>query len=170
MGVPTGEFRSLDISLGEPDNRVTAGSVINSVIPLDFGTVNNTGGYVQSGPKVLWWRCTDLSDNSEISNLKFWMSQNGVMNGTNEYYCDITGNWTQNKTISQTAAGSPGRMPESLPASNIASISGGTITGTGHLDTTQYVYLAMSIGPDETIGSKGGLDGGLQVSLKFDYH
>lgn len=169
MGVPVGEFRSLDISLSEPSDRTTAGSIINSVNPLDFGTVNNTGGYVQSGPKVLWWRCTDLAGNTEILNMKFWMSQNSDMTGTNEYYCDISGTWMQNKTVTQTAAGSPGSLPESVPVSNIASIEDGSITGTGHNDTSQYIYLALSIGPDESIGLKGGMDGGLQVGLKFDY-
>ncbi|MFC1730536.1 hypothetical protein ACFL6I_09380 [candidate division KSB1 bacterium] len=169
MGIPAGEFRSLDITLAEPSNRTSAGTVINATNPLDFGTVNNTSGYIQAGPRVIWWRCTDLAGNTVISNMKFWMSSDSDLVGTNEYYCDITGIWTQNKTITQVSTGSPGLLPKSLPVSNIAKIGGGTITGTGHSDTSQYIYTAISVGPDEAIGAKGGVDGGFQLSLKFDY-
>jgi len=169
MGVPTGEFRTLDTTLVEPADRTTAGTVVDGANPLDFGTVNNTSGYIQAGPKALWWRCTNLAGNSTISNMKFWMSQNSDLVGTNEYYCDITSVWTQNKTVSQTASGAPGILPSSLPSNNITRINGGSIGGTGHADTSQYIYLALSIGPDETIGAKGGAGGGFQMSLKFDY-
>jgi len=169
MGVPSGEFRTLDISLTEPTNRTTAGSVVDGTNPLDFGTVNNTSGYVQAGPKVLWWRCTNLAGYTTISNMKFWISSNSDLIGTNEYYCDITDTWTQNKTVSQVAAGVPGAFPQSLPSSNVTKIGGGNITGTGHSDTTQYIYTALSIGSDESIGIKGGSGGGMQMSLKFDY-
>lgn len=170
MAVPTGEFRTMSVSLPEPTNRTTAGNVVGQTTPLDFGSANNTDGTVQIGPKVLWWRCTDLSGFSTITNMKFWLSSNSVLTGTNEYYCDITGTWTQNKTITQVASGTPGTLPQSLPSSNITSITGGEITGTGHIDTSQYVYLALAIGGDEAVGVKGGLAGGFQVSLKFDYY
>ncbi|MFC1556150.1 hypothetical protein ACFL67_03615 [candidate division KSB1 bacterium] len=169
MGVPTGEFRTTDISLTEPSDRTLDGTVVNTANPLDFGTVNNTGGSVQAGPKVLWWQCTDLAGNTTLSNLKFWLSSNSDLAGTNDYYLDISDTWTQNKTVSQTSSGNPGHAPRSLPAANISCISGGNITGTGHADTSQYIYLALSIGRDEAIGNKGGADGGFKFSLKFDY-
>jgi len=169
MAVPTGEFRTMSVDLPEPSNRTTAGSVVGPTVPLDFGTANNTNGTVQIGPKVLWWRCTDLAGFSTITNMKFWLSLNSVLNGTNEYYCDITNEWTQGKTITQVSNGTPGTLPQSLPASNLSSITGGDITGTGHSDTTQYIYLALAIGGDETVGAKGGAAGRFQVSLKFDY-
>ncbi len=169
MSVPSGEFRTMSTTLAEPSNRVSAGTVINSTCPLDFGTVNNTGGNVLTGPKVIWWRCKDMSGFTVIDNMKFWLSSNSVLHGTNEYYCDIANFWTQNKTISQTASGSPGIMPQSIPSTNISKIGGGEITGTYHADTTQYIYIALSIGQDETIGNKGGTSGGFQISLKFDY-
>ncbi len=169
MAIPIGEFRALDISLTEPANRTTAGTVVNSANPLDMGTINNTSGYVPVGPKAVWWRVTDFGGNSEVSNMKIWMSQNSSLVGTNEYYCDITDTWTQNKTVSQVSSGSPGRIPESQPSNNITRINGGSITGTGHNDTSQYVYLAMLIGSDETVGIKGGFEGGFQLSIKFDY-
>ncbi|MFC1555120.1 hypothetical protein ACFL7D_10825 [candidate division KSB1 bacterium] len=169
MALPVGEFRTTSINLSEPVDRTTAGNIINSTNPLDFGTVNNTNGIIHAGPKIIWWRCTDLAGFTQISNLKFWLSQNNDLNGTNEYYCDITSVWTQNKTIAQVSSGIPGNLPLSLPASNITGISGSDITGTGHIDTSQYIYLAFAIGPDETIGAKGGANSGFTISIKFDY-
>lgn len=169
MAVPSGELRTTSISLTEPADRTIAGNVVSVTNPLDFGTANNTNGIVQVGPKVLWWRCTDLAGYSAISNMKFWMSANSDLNGTNEYYCDITSTWTQNKTVVQVSGGTPGVLPQSLPSSNITRIGGGNITGIGHADTSQYIYMALAIGPDETIGTKGGSGGSFQVSIKFDY-
>lgn len=169
MAVPSGEFRTTSISLTEPTDRTNAGTVVDATNPLDFGTANNTNGFVQAGPQALWWRCTDLAGFTTISNVKFWLSANGDLNGTNEYYCDITSSWTQNKTVSQVSAGAPGTLPQSLPSSNITKNGGGDITGTGHADTSQYIYLALSIGSNETIGTKGGSNGDFQVSIKFDY-
>ncbi|MFC1493492.1 hypothetical protein ACFL6O_05975 [candidate division KSB1 bacterium] len=169
MSVPSGEFRTTSITLSEPANRTSAGNTIDNTNPLDFGSVNNTGGNALIGPKVIWWRCTDLAGCTTISNMRFWMSSNSDLSGTNENYCSITDTWTQNKTIAQVTSGTPGILPQSVPASNIVRINGGNITGTGHPDTTQYIYLAFSIGIDEPIGVKGGADGGFQVSIKFDY-
>ncbi len=169
MAVPSGEFRTISTTLSEPGDRTTAGNTIDNTTPLDFGSVNNTGGNTLVGPKVIWWRCTNLAGFSTISNMKFWLSSNSDLSGTNEYYCNITNTWTQNKTIAQVASGSPGLLPQSVPNSNIVKINGGNITGTGHSDTSQYIYLAFSIGLDEPIGIKGGADGGFQVSLKFDF-
>jgi len=169
MAVPTGEFRSTSIALSEPADRTIAGNSVDTTVPLDFGTVNNTNGIVQAGPQVLWWRCSNLAGFSTISNMKFWLSLNSDLDGTNEYYSDISSAWTQNKTVSQVSSGSPGNIPQSLPASNLTKIGGGDITGIGHNDTSQYIYLALSIGSDETIGSKGGANGNFQISIKFDY-
>lgn len=169
MGVPTGEFRTTSITLTEPVDRTTAGTKVDSNNPLDFGTINNTGGTIQTMPKVIWWRCTDMSGNAVINNMKFWLSSNSDLVGDNEYYCDITSTWTQNKILSQVSGGTPGSLPQASPVSNITKMSGADISGINHANTSQYIYLGLSIGADETIGAKGGNTGGFQVSLKFDY-
>lgn len=169
MAIPSVEFRSLNISETEPTNRTTAGYVISPTAPLNFGTVNNTAGNVYAGPLCTIFRCTNLQGNTTISNLRFWLSSNNVLVGSNFYYCDITSTWTQNKTAAQVAAGTPGLIPTSVPAANVQKMNGGLITGTDHDNTSQYIYLALKIGADETIGIKGGTGGGFAYSMKFDY-
>ena len=169
MAIPSVEFRALDISETESANRTTAGSVVTLTTPLDFGTVNNTAGSAQAGPACIIFRCTNLQGNTALSNLRFWLSSNSSLIGTNSYYSDISDTWIQNKTVSEVAAGTPGLLPTSVPSSNAQKMGGGDITGTDHANTSQYIYLAMEIGQDEEIGSKGGSEGGFGYSLKFDY-
>ena len=169
MAIPAVEFRSLDITETEPANRTTAGSSVGQDVPLDFGTVNNTAGIAQAGPVCLIFRCTNLQGNALLSNLRFWLSNNASFSGVNRFFCAVTDTWTQNKTVSEVAAGTPGIIPESVPAANVARIGGGDIAGTGHADTSQYIYLALEIGQNELIGLKGGADGGFAYSMKFDY-
>ncbi len=169
MAIPVVEFRSFDISETEPANRTTAGSAVSQDSPLDFGTVNNTAGNVQAGPACLIFRCSNLAGNTVISNLRFWLSRNAAFTGTDRFYCEVTDTWTQNKTVSEVAAGTPGIIPQSLPPANVQKTGGGDIAGTGHADTSQYIYVALEIGQDEIIGVKGGADGGFAYSMKFDY-
>ena len=169
LTIPTVEFRSLDITDTEPADRTTAGTVINQDNPLDFGTANNTAEAASVGPKCIIFRCSNLQGNSTINNMRFWLSSNSDFTGTNYFYCDVTSTWTQNKTIGQITGGTPGICPTSVPSANVTKINGGDITGTGHADTSQYIYLGLSIGSDEPIGSKGGAGGAFNFSLKFDY-
>jgi len=167
--VPTVEFRSLDIAQTEPTDRTTAGTVVSQTNPLDFGTANNTADAVEVGPKCVIFRCSNLQGNTTISNMRFWLSSNVDFVGTNYYYCDITNAWTQNKSVGQVSGGVPGICPTSISTSNLTKINGGDITGTTHSQTSQYIYLALSLGIDEVIGSKGGVGGGFSYSLKFDF-
>ena len=169
MAVPTVEFRSLDITGTEPGDRTTAGSVVSAATPLDFGTVNNTAAAADAGPKCLIFRCSNLQGNTTINNLRFWLSSNADFTGTDLYYTDITNTWTQNKTVGQVSGGTPGAMPDSVPAANVTKIGGGDITGIAHADTSQYLYIAVNVGVDEVIGVKGGAGGAFAYSLKFDY-
>jgi len=169
LTVPTVEFRSLDITGTEPANRTTAGSVVNQSNPLDFGTANNTAGAVNVGPKCIIFRCSNLQGNTTISNMRFWLSSNSDFVGSNSFYCDITDTWTQNKTVGQVSGGTPGICPASIPSANVTKIGGGDITGIAHADTSQYIYLALSIGSDEVIGAKGETGGAFSYSTKFDF-
>nr|BDD44110.1 hypothetical protein 3 [bacterium] len=167
--IPSVEFRSLDITDTEPADRTTAGSVVSQNSPLNFGTANNTADAAAVGPKCVIFRCTDLQGNTTINNMKFWLSSNADFSGSNSYYCDITNTWTQNKTVGQTSSGVPGNCPVGIPSANLTKINGGDITGTANNDTSQYIYLAMSIGTDEVLGTKGGVGGAFAYSLKFDF-
>ncbi|MFC1562996.1 hypothetical protein ACFL4Z_02995 [candidate division KSB1 bacterium] len=169
LTIPTVEFRALDITETEPSDRTTAGSVVSQSSPLDFGTANNTAGAVNVGPKCIIFRCSNLQGNTTISNMKFWLSSNFDFVGNNLFYCDINNTWTQNKTVGQVSGGTPGLCPTSTPSANVTKIGGGDITGIGHADTSQYLYLAMNIRSDEIIGTKGGAGGAFGYSMKFDF-
>ncbi|RKY88692.1 hypothetical protein DRQ09_02460 [candidate division KSB1 bacterium] len=170
MAIPEVEFRTYDISLSEPADRTTAGSIIDINNPLDFGIVNNTGSNANAGPRVCWFRAKDLKGNASISNMKFFLSQNSIFEGTgNEFYLDITSVWTQNKSVGEVSSGNPGICPQSEPSSNLQRMNGGAITGTGHNDTSQYIYLAININKSEPVGSNKGLNGGFKFCCKFDY-
>jgi len=170
MALPQVEFRTYDTGLSEPADRTTAGTVIDIDTPLDFGTVNNTAENVKVGPKVCWFRVKNMMGNASISNMKFFLSQNNALEGTgNEFYLDITNAWTQNKTVEEVSSGNPGICPLSVPSSNLQKINGGVITGTGHSDTSQYIYLALNINKSEPVGLQKGLSGGFKFCCKFDY-
>lgn len=169
LTVPTVEFRSLDITDTEPADRTTSGTVVSSDNALDFGTANNTADAASVGSKCVIFRCSNLQGNTTISNIRFWLSLNADFMGTNYFYCDITSTWTQNKSVGQVSGGVPGICPSSVPSANVTKIDGGDITGTTHEQTSQYIYLALSVGTDEVIGEKGDVGGAFAYSLKFDY-
>ena len=170
MAVPEVEFRTYDISLSEPADRTTAGSIIDGNNLLDFGSVNNTASNVNTVPKVCWFRVKNMNGNTSISNMKFFLSKNSVFEGSgNEYYLDITDTWTQNKTVGEVSSGNPGICPQKEPSANMQKINGGIITGTGHDDTSQYIYIALNISASEPVGSDKGLTGGFKFCCKFDY-
>ncbi len=169
LTIPTVEFRSLGITDTEPSDRTTAGTVVSQNNPLDFGTANNTAEAASVGPKCVIFRCSNLQGNTTISNMRFWLNSNSDFVGNNSYYCDITNTWTQNKTVGQVSGGVPGICPTSISSANVTKINGGDITGITHDQTSQYIYLALSIGTDEVIGTKGGTGGAFGYSMKFDF-
>ena len=154
------EWRSFNIAGVAPTDRTTQGSVITADNPLNFGSV---GAGSNSPVKVLVFRAKSLGLYATISNMRFYLQAKDLV-GTNSYYCDITNTWTQNKTPVQVSGGTPGTIPQTEPAANVTKIGGGNITGVGHADTSQYIYLAMNIGVDETGGAKT-----LTYRLVFDY-
>ncbi len=171
MGVPIGEFRSFDITGAEPADRTTEGVVVSASSLLDLGTVNNTSGSELIGPFCLIYRISDMAGNSSVYDIAFALIGNSALDGTNEYYLDITNTWTQNKTSEQVAAGNPGICPQSFPSSpNLQKKGGGDIAGTDHANTSQYIYIAFKIGQNESVGTdKGGACGGIRCGTKSAY-
>ncbi len=172
MGVPTGEFRSFDITGAEPSNRTTEGTVVSPSSLLDFGTVNNTSGPVMSGPFCLIFRISEMGGNSSVQEIAFALIGNSALDGDNEFYLDITDTWTQNKTVENVAAGNPGVCPQGFPASvNLQKMNGGIISGTDHSNTSQYIYVAARIAQNESVGTgKGGTGGGFRFGVKASYN
>ena len=164
--VPIIEIRTLSVSSPEPTDRTTGGTVIGVGDTLDLGAVDTSDEAQDSPVRVFWWRVADMQGNSEISNIRVWISDTEGFAGTDTWHLDITDTWTHNKTAVQVKTGSPGTAALSEPSANLTKYGGGTITGTTHDQTSQYIYISGNIGVNETTGEKSGL----KLTVKFDYH
>jgi len=164
--IPVTEFRKADISSGEPGDRTTAGTIIGTGNTIDLGEVDTTDEAQNLSVSVIWWRVSDMNGNSEISNIRVWLDGADGYAGTVSWYMDISDTWTRDKNAVQVQAGTPGTAPASEPAANITRMGGGTITGTAHAETTQYIYITGTIGVNEPTGEKTGL----KLTVTFDYH
>jgi photosystem II stability/assembly factor-like uncharacterized protein len=155
------QWRAFNITGAEPTDRTTEGIAISASNSLNFGSV---GGGSNSAVKCLIFRAVGLGVYTTISDMRAWLQSKDLV-GTNFYYMDITNTWTQNKILDQVAAGTPGTCPQSLPgAANLTKIGGGDITGVGHADTSQYVYVCQAIGGDEV----GGVDIDMNYRVQAD--
>ncbi len=163
--IPTTEFRTFSISSSEPSDRISDGTVIGTGGSLDLGEVDTTDEAQDSPVKVIWWRVADMKSNTEIFNIRIWISDTTGLVGLDTWYMDITDSWVQGKTPVQVQTGSPGNAPTSEPSANLTKIGGGTITGTTHDQTSQYIYITGNIGVNETTGDKSGL----KITVKFEY-
>lgn len=163
---PETEFRTLPVSSPEPDNRATGGTVIGEGESFDLGTVDTTDEAQDIPVRVFWWRVKDMDGAAEITNIRVWISDTSGYVGTDDWYMDICNTWTQGKTPVQVKTGKPGAAPFDEPEANLMKHGGGTITGTTHAQTSQYIYLTGTIGVNESMGEKTGL----KLTLKFDYH
>ena len=164
--VPTVEFRMLSVDQAEPVDRTTAGTVIGTGDTLDLGAVDTTDEAQDSPVRVIWWRVTDMQGNVEVTGLRVWISDTTGMVGTDSWYMDVTDTWTSGKTAVQVKTGAPGIAPLTEPSTNMTCIGGGSITGTSHGDTSQYIYITSNIGVNETTETKSGL----KLSVGFDFH
>ena len=164
--IPETEFRTLSVSSTEPEARTSGGAIAGEGQSLDLGTIDTTDEARDIPVKVIWWRVSDLKGNTEISNMRVWISDTSGFVGTDTWYMDITDTWTQGKTPVQIKTGLPGTAPTSEPSANLTKSGGGTITGKTHAQTSQYIYITGNIGVNETTGQKTGL----KLTVKFDYH
>ncbi len=164
--VPATEFRTLAVTLPAPEDRTAEGTVVGTGDTLDLGEVNTTDEAQETQVKVLWWRVTNMNGNTEISNIRVWISDTDGYVGATAWYLDVTDTWTPGKTAVQVMTGTPGAAPLSEPSANVTKMNGGTITETTHDQTSQYIYLTGTVGVNETIGEKSGPT----VTVKFDYH
>jgi hypothetical protein len=164
--IPETEFRTLPVTHIEPINRTTEGMVVGDGQSLDLGMVDTTDEAQDTPVKVIWWRVKDMKGVEEISNIRVWISATTGFVGSDTWYMDITDIWTEGKTPVLIKTGSPGTAPLSEPSKNLTKINGGTITGTSHENTSQYIYITGTIGVNETTGEKNGL----RLTVKFDYH
>jgi hypothetical protein len=164
--IPVTEIRTLPVSSPEPSDRTTGGIAVGEDRALDFGMVDTTDEARDLPVKVLWWRVSDMKDNSEIKNIRIWLEGTEGFTGTVSWYMDISDIWVQGKTPVQVKTGTPGTAPVSEPPANLTRNGGGNISGTTHDQTSRYIYITGNIGVNEATGQKTGL----KIMVKFDYH
>lgn len=164
--IPITEFRTLPVTASEPTDRTVQGTVIGSGDALDLGTVDTTDEAQDTAVRVFWWRVSDMNGATEIPGIKIWLDGAGEFAGSNVWHMDITDAWTQGKTAVQVETGSPGSAPtEEDSAATVTKTGGGTITGTGHDQTSRYIYLSCRIGVNEPTGMKTGP----RIRVQFQY-
>lgn len=164
--IPTTEFRTLPVTSADPTDRTSEGTVAGNGQTLDLGTLDTTDEAQNMNVFVVWWRVSDMKDNSEITNIRVWLEGTGGLTGTVLWYMDITDTWKVGKTPVEVQTGSPGTAPVSEGAANLTKTGGGTITGITHNETTQYIYISGNVGVNEATGQKTGL----KLNIYFDYH
>lgn len=164
--IPSTEFRTIPVNVAEPMDRTVQGMVLGSGDTIDLGTVDTTDEAQNTAVRVVWWRVRDMNGATEVSEIRVWLEGSGEFSGTNMWHMDITDTWTQGKTAVQVETGSPGSAPIAEESSAaVMKTGGGPITGTGHDQTTQYIYLSGRIGVNEQTGKKTGL----KIRVKFQY-
>jgi hypothetical protein len=164
--IPITEFRTLPVTASEPTDRTVQGTVIGSGDALDLGTVDTTDEAQDTVVRVIWWRVCDMNGATEVPDIKIWLDGAGEFAGTNVWHMDITDAWTQGKTAVQVETGSPGSAPNAEEsAAPVMKMGGGPITGTGHDQTSRYIYLSGRIGVNEPTGMKTGPS----IRVKFQY-
>ena len=164
--IPITEFRTLPVSAAEPPDRTSQGTVLGAGDTLDLGTVDTTDEAQDTAVRVIWWRVCDMNGAVEVSDITVWLEGAGEFTGANAWRMDITDAWTRGKTPVQVETGSPGSAPVAEEsAAALTRIGGGPITGTGHDQTSQYIYLSGRIGVNEPTGAKTGLS----IRVKYQY-
>ncbi len=164
---PMTEFRTIPVTGSEPDDRTIRGTVMDPDGSIDLGAVDTTDEARDTEVRVFWWRVRDMNGASEVSDVRIWLEGADGFPGANSWRMDVTDGWTPGKTPVQVETGTPGAAPLSeaaavrLPAMG----GGGTIAGTGHGDTSRYIYLAGRIAVNEPAGEKTGL----RIRVRFRY-
>lgn len=175
MAAPTITFRQFDVSnfadpsgarhLKTGDASVHAAFVkqlgTSASQHLDFGINDISTSGINSSTKVVLAHMDSSGDlTTQLFNMKFWLPSTTSFRGTVRYnmfkssYVASSG-WKpayvlQNNSLEQ--------VPTVLPSSgNILRQNGAsTITGSGDSQVTEWVYLSVYTGRDESVGLKGG--------------
>jgi hypothetical protein len=164
---PITEFRMIAVNGTEPSDRTSEGTVLGTGAELDLGTVDTTDEAQDTPVRAIWWRVSDMNGAAEITDIRVWLEGGGDFVGSNAWSMDITDTWTRGKTAVQVMTGFPGNAPtDEGSAVPLTKIGGGSITGTGHDQTSRYIYLSGRIGVNEPTGSKTGM----KIRVKYSYH
>ena len=121
---------------------------------------------------VLTAHVESWGDASGVFNMKVFVSDIGHFGvGTYRFLYDIQQHWQDSLTLSTDSSD----MPTSAPSSPnmLSTLGSGALANTGWYDesqVTQYLYLALYIGTNVPVGTKGGAGtAGLRYRLMYDF-
>lgn len=154
---PRTEFRIYPVSGDEPADRTTAGAAAGDGDVLDLGTLDTTDEAQDVPVVAVCWRVLDFDGGYEVRNLRVWLEGTDGLAGSAVWHMDISDEWTKGKTPVEVGGGTPGAAPLAEGAPNLTRIGGGTITGSTHDQTSQYIYLSGRVGVDVPTGAAEGV-------------
>lgn len=182
MAAPTTEFNNFALSMVIADLDTNAERLaIDDLISTgsgnewDFGSVNISGGQVDSAVRAMAWQVSSFGANAQVENFRFWLSTNGFdQAGSVANYVvwklDATSEWEQSPSPPLSGEAT---LPETEPSQNVFQGGDGSTTSipSGDNDTTQAIALYFAIDGSETTGEYKGTESGyeLQFSFKYDY-
>ena len=181
MAAPTTEFNEFDIvSLADADLDTNAERLaIDSVIStgagneLDFGSVNISGGQVDTDVKAMAWQVSSWGTNTQVENFRFYLSDNGFDQVGSvikyvDWKLDATSEWEQSATAPLAGEAT---LPETEPAQNIHQGGDGTTTYITSVDddTTEAIAMYVAVDGSETAGTYKGTDSGFELQYTFAY-
>lgn len=137
-------------------------------VVLDFANSSLSGMYqgrVQSFT-------VGLSDSEySISSLRLWIPSGTALVGSGHIEFTTSGNWVYNAII---PSGQGNTVPQALPSSpNIMNQNGvsWSLDGPNDSDTSQFVYLALTVPSGMGLGQYGlGVNGELAFRITYDWY
>lgn len=138
---------------------------------LDFGSINITNGKQTTDTKAVVAMIDHMNDaTSQVFNLRFWISDSDdFSNGTYYFNGWASGVWIQDVNLTDASGYF---TPTILPSGQNWWRNDGAlaITASGSdAQTTQYMYLSVTIDTDVPVGIYGGDSGGYVYRLTYDY-
>ncbi len=197
MATPTTQFRTIPLTTAataidiesERTASISGQAIVSTGVgnEADFGTVDISGGAADSGVLQLLFNCTVNGGNTEIADVRLWLSSNGFdqagsvvkvqpISGADTSVPVNTENYVINAVVGTYTWAT---MAETLPgAANLYTNDGSTgeqtttdITTVGTSDDSYMWAVYAAIAASETAGTYKGTDAGfeLQYSLRYSF-
>lgn len=137
----------------------------------DFGSFNNTFIKQHTETKAVVFNVDDLKDATEaIFNMRFWVADfTDFAAGTFFFNGYMSGVWVQNEALTDASGLF---IPTILPSgANVRRQDGfSEITASGlDFQSSEFIYLSVSIDTDVPAGVYGGNGGGYTYRLTYDF-
>ncbi len=179
MAAPTIVFRQFAVSGVDPSGfraQDTHPSFIKQLgvgadEQLDFGSNDISISGVNSPTRVASAHMEASGDlTTQLFNMKFWLPSVTSFEGTVRFNMLTSSGWLQNEVVQNNSVQ---QVPVTLPTSGniLRQDASGIITGSGDAEVTEWIYLSVFTGTDESPGIKGGAgQNTFRYRLTADYY